>query len=529
MNRFDDRGRRPGRSRPPGSQRHSDRRDSSRDRGSMRPHRPAASMARRDRLADARAVTFEALGALENHRGFVSDVLERLYSERGVQPSDRGLATEMSCGIVRRQATLDMLLGAACDRPRELVQDGLWRLMRIGAYQLAWLPSIPPHAAIHETVELAHRMGQSGWAGFLNAVLRRLQRDVLPMDHAGWSSQRTLSDLAQNPEANWLPLRRSQAFGHAPEAGPGDEIVMEGLQLRLAILPDPSRFRAAFWAAAFSYPEWMIDDWIQHLGEYTALDRASWFNTTGSMCLRVNLARTTRGSVLESLASAHIDAQAGGYSESIQLDRSIAVSELPGFWEGMLSVQDESAMAAASLLAPQAGWRVLDLCAAPGGKTAHMAEYMRNQGEIVACDSTAERLPLIQENSRRLHLDIVRTHHVQSDGADTPDGPFDAALVDVPCSNTGVLGKRPEVRWRFVPGELRELVPIQIRLLSTALDRVRPGGRVVYSTCSCDARENEAVVQAVIGGRADWQQIEERKHIPGHPVDGGYCALLIRQ
>jgi 16S rRNA (cytosine967-C5)-methyltransferase len=156
-----------------------------------------------------------------------------------------------------------------------------------------------------------------------------------------------------------------------------------------------------------------------------------------------------------------------------------------------------------------------------------MAEQMHNQGQIIACDSTAERLPLIQENCDRLAIDIVRTQLVGLDGSGTPEGPFHAALVDVPCSNTGVLGKRPEVRWRFVPGELRELIPIQMRLLRTALDRVQPGGRVVYSTCSVDPRENEQVVREVLNAYPAWRLIEERCHVPGHPVDGGYAALLV--
>ena len=522
MNQFDSRGRRPrgpssgpGRGRGPAPDR----------RPPFRPRRPPSTNAR---FADARGITFEALGTFENRRAFVSDALEQLFYERSVLPSDKGLATEMSYGIARRIATVDALLNAACSRPQDMVQDGLWRLMRIGAYQLAWLQSIPAHAAIHETVELAHRLHQPGWAGFLNAVLRRLQRDILPIDQAGWSSQRSLADLVANPDPNWLPLREANSTA-ARQSGVNspEQLLIEGLALRQPVFPNPFQYRSAYWAAVCSYPEWMIDDWCRELGETAAIDRAFWFNSTGRMCLRVSTSITTREATLAALEQCGIVATAGRLPESILLDRPVPVSDLPGFWEGLISIQDESAMMAPALLAPQPGWRVLDLCAAPGGKTAHMAEQMHNQGQIIACDSTAERLPLIQENCDRLAIDIVRTQLVGLDGSGTPEGPFHAALVDVPCSNTGVLGKRPEVRWRFVPGELRELIPIQMRLLRTALDRVQPGGRVVYSTCSVDPRENEQVVREVLNAYPAWKLSEERCHVPGHPVDGGYAALLV--
>ena len=537
MNRFDSRGRRPGRPAPDGG---------GPSRGGRPPFRPQQQPPTHDRFADARGITFEALGTFEHRRAFVSDALEQLFYERSVLPSDKGLATEMSYGIARRLATIDAILLTVCDRPREMVQEGLWRLMRIGTYQLAWLQSIPAHAAIHETVELAHRLGQSGWAGFLNAVLRRLQRDILPIDQAGWSSQRTIEELVANPDSCWLPIREAASDpepeeSREPEASaPGDSVaqpstlnpqplLLDGLQLRQPVFPDPHRFRAAHWAAAFSYPEWMIDDWCQQFGEVEALDRASWFNSTGRMCLRVNLWKTTREAVLAALEQAHIAATPGRLPESILLANPIPVDHLPGFWEGLVSIQDESAMAAAALLAPQPGWRVLDLCAAPGGKTAHMAEQMRNEGQIIACDATAERLPLIAQNCDRLGIEIVKTFEVRMDGTDTPDGPFDAVLVDVPCSNTGVLGKRPEVRWRFVPGELRELIPIQMRLLRTALDRVRPGGRVVYSTCSSDPRENEQVIRDVLAHYPNCELREQRQHVPGHPVDGGFAGLIVKR
>ena len=204
------------------------------------------------------------------------------------------------------------------------------------------------------------------------------------------------------------------------------------------------------------------------------------------------------------------------------------MQRLPGFDEGWFAVQDESAIAAAALVDPQPGQRVLDLCAAPGGKTAHLAALMRNQGRLLATDVDRDRLKRVRETCRRLGVDIVETRVIARDGSDLPDEMFDRILLDVPCSNTGVLGKRPEVRWRLRPDEFAELAGIQAGLLRRACDRLVAAGRLVYSTCSIEPEENRAVVDAVLHDRPDLKLVEEHAHIPGKPADGGYQALVVR-
>jgi 16S rRNA (cytosine967-C5)-methyltransferase len=191
----------------------------------------------------------------------------------------------------------------------------------------------------------------------------------------------------------------------------------------------------------------------------------------------------------------------------------------------LFAVQDHSSMLVASALDPQPGWTVLDLCAAPGGKTTHLAELMRNTGRIVACDIVAKRLETVTSLCQRMGVSIVETATLK-DGTDAPVGPFDAALVDVPCSNTGVLGRRPEVRWRLDPAEFPHLIRLQQRLLEVALDRVKPGGVVVYSTCSIEPDENGGVVRAVLHRTPGLTLEAEHTAIPGTPSDGGYWARL---
>jgi len=183
-------------------------------------------------------------------------------------------------------------------------------------------------------------------------------------------------------------------------------------------------------------------------------------------------------------------------------------------------------MQAARRLAPLPGQRVWDVCAAPGGKTCHLAELMNNTGHILATDIRPERLRLIEENRARLGADIVETQLISEDGSHLPDGPFDAILIDVPCSNTGVLGKRPEARWRITAAGITELNHIQERLLNNALDRLAPHGRLVYSTCSIEPEENSQLVARVLARRPNVKLIEEELFLPGQPSDGGYQALL---
>src|SRR5439155_2201931 len=187
------------------------------------------------------------------------------------------------------------------------------------------------------------------------------------------------------------------------------------------------------------------------------------------------------------------------------------------------------AQQAALALAPEPGWQVLDLCAAPGAKATYLAELMQNQGRIVACDVDDRRLQTVAELSQRLGVTIIETCRLHPErNEEPPAGPFDAVLVDVPCSNTGVLGRRPEARWRLRPDDLRHLLPLQTKLLLQAAERVKPGRVIVYSTCSVEPEENGQVAQTVVQALS-WLKVEaESAQVPGRPADGGYWARLRR-
>ncbi len=252
-----------------------------------------------------------------------------------------------------------------------------------------------------------------------------------------------------------------------------------------------------------------------------------WFNAPPPLWIRVNTTKISRADYLAKLAAANTPAEPGDHPQAVKLLDNVRVRELPGYDAGEFAVQDHSSMLVASAVSPKPGWQVLDLCAAPGGKTTHLAELMHHSGRIVACDIVSKRLDSVGDLCRRMGVRIVEPR-VLADETEAPAGPFDAVLADVPCSNTGVLGRRPEVRWRLQPHEFQHLIRLQTSLLKTALSRVKAGGVVVYSTCSIDPDENGGVVRAVLTEMPGVTLDAEHTSIPGRPSDGGYWARLIK-
>jgi 16S rRNA (cytosine967-C5)-methyltransferase len=281
-------------------------------------------------------------------------------------------------------------------------------------------------------------------------------------------------------------------------------------------------------AGAFSLPDWLAARWQRRHGGDELLRLAAWFATPGGVSLRVNRLRATCSDVLDQLRAAGVAAVAGGREDAIRLLERARIEQLPGFSDGLFSVQDESSQAAAALVDPQPGERVLDLCAAPGGKSAALAERMQNRGAIIAADTDPARVALIGRGARRLGLTIIEPIVVQADNSNVPAGPFDRILLDVPCSNTGVLGKRAEARWRISEPGIVELAASQSALLEGALDRLAVGGLLVYSTCSIEPEDNEQIIRRVLSQHSQLKLLRELHHTPGRPGDGGYQALVQR-
>lgn len=403
---------------------------------------------------------------------FAEHRLERDPGFTALLPIDRRLAQELILGVLRWRATLDWLIAQRTDgRPQK---PTLQNLLRLGLYQLFWLDRIPDHAAVNDTVTLARELGFGPQSGFINALLRGFARD---RD----ATRRRLLDLRQT---------------------------------------DP--------ATGWSFPSWLVDRWADRMDSDSLAAFCQWNNTPPKTFARVNTLKMTAQDLAESWLHEGVDFAEGQFAwvepgTVFELESFPSLASLDSFQAGGFYLQDPSTLLAVRMLDPQPGETILDLCAAPGGKTTFMAQLMGDTGRITAHDPAAGRLTLVEENCARLGITCVTARSEL--GESLPE--YDRILVDAPCSNTGVLRRRVELRWRLESTEFARLAAIQLELLESAARRLKPGGVLVYSTCSLEADENSQVVTQFLRRHPEFTREAERAlHPLRDGVDGAYVARL---
>jgi len=389
---------------------------------------------------------------------------------------DRGLCQELVLGVIRRQATLDWLIDQKTDSRKQ--QPLVQILLRLGLYQIFYLDRIPAHAAVNETVNLARGHDLAPQSGFLNAVLRNCLRE----------------------KEAWLAR-------------------LEALRTRQPAL-------------GYSHPQWLVQRWQDRWENFEAL--LDWNNQPAPVYARRNTLRATAAELeaqweKEGIHFEPIDLAWLGPGLMYRLEAEYSPAAVPSFAEGKFYITDPSTMAAIQELDPQPGENILDLCAAPGGKTTAIAQRMQDTGSVLAIDLDEARLGRLRENIDRLGITCVQPKPLHGIDLKTA-GPFDRILVDAPCSNTGVMRRRVEVRWRLRARDLPPLARTQLDLLLRAAARLKPEGVLVYSTCSLEAEENEDVVEAFLKKRADFKQETARTITPMKDgVDGAFVARLRRR
>jgi 16S rRNA (cytosine967-C5)-methyltransferase len=464
----------------------------------------------------ARSAALDALRRARKTRTFLRDALHAVFDEIRLEPRDRALATQLASGIVRHRRTLRLFLSHArgSGRRATTIQPDLLAILELGAFQLLFLDRVPDYAAVNEAAEAARRTARgkkSGdkAAGFANGVLRGVQRLIAGHDPDG------------------LP---------APDAVPHPDGGV--VRLREAVLPDPREDRAAFLGAAYSYPDWLVARWLEAFGD-EAETLCRWSNRRPRLFARANpmfhLApgEYTGGAV--ALAGEYTGGEYTGGAIPGPRPGCLDVSDLDLarleslLAEGSLTIQDPSAMLAVEALQPTPGETVLDLCASPGTKTTQILEAMRGEGRVVACDRSPEKLEPLRQMAAARGAKNLTLCLADDLGRAAPAKGFDAALIDVPCSNTGVLARRVEARWRLRPDDLEELPRRQLDLVALAGGFVRPGGRLVYSTCSLEAEENEGVVRAFLQNHPPWRLAASEQLLPAADHDGAFWALLTRR
>ncbi|HUU42141.1 MAG TPA: 16S rRNA (cytosine(967)-C(5))-methyltransferase RsmB [Planctomycetota bacterium] len=443
------------------------------------------------------------LGVLVRARGggFVGEVLEREFEHRRFPAGLRAAASELASGVVRRRITLDYLIGVFSDRPVGRIDRTLLDILRIALYEILFVEKVPVHASVDEAVALTRKRVRPEVAGFANAVLRGLTRAV--------ESERCAAS--------------GRATGELPVA-PGVVV-----RFNRDVFPDPATDPGGYLAASGGMPAWLVERWLSRFGPDATDGIVEASNARPPVTVRVNTLSTTREKLAAGLAASDVRTSPGALEECLHVDSPVELTALDVFKAGAFYIQDESAMHAARMLTPRAGERVLDLCAAPGGKTTHLAALSGDAAEITAVDSSAGRLGRVVENATRLGIRSIRT--LEADARRLPDdlaGGFDAVLADVPCSNTGVLRRRVEARHRLSPDVVRELARVQTDILHAAIRTSRPGGRVVYSTCSIEDEENAAVVRTVLETHPGCRLDDEKQWLPSASgADGGYVARLL--
>ncbi|WP_030007118.1 16S rRNA (cytosine(967)-C(5))-methyltransferase [Picosynechococcus sp. NKBG042902] len=429
-------------------------------------------------MSSARQLAFLALRQIMYHNAYTDVALDRVLHKSNLTGSDRALVAELVYGTVRRQKTLDAIIDQLGKKPIDQQPPDLRVLLQLGLYQLRYLDQIPPSAAVNTSVEIAktNKLGQL--AGVVNGCLR------------GYLRQRDK--------------------GHDP------------LQL-----PETAAERLAL---QYSFPEWLIGQWLEQFGAEETEQLCQWFNRPAQLDLRVNPLRANVAAVQDKLTQAGVKAEAiANLPNALRLvEKRGLIQDLPGYKEGWWTIQDASAQLVTHLLDPQPGEVIIDACAAPGGKTTHIAEKMQDRGTIWASDKYQARINKIEQNARRLKLSMIRTLIGDSRTYSQFRNMADRVLLDVPCSGLGTLHKRPDIRWQQNPQKIAQLTQLQRELLTTGATWVKPGGYLVYATCTLNPAENEAIANQFLAEHPDWQIVPPRPDSPAFPYaqEQGWIQVL---
>ena len=415
-------------------------------------------------LPNARKIAFEVLMRVDG--GAFADLALDAALERSptMDPRDRALCTELVYGALRQRGRLDFALTRFSRKPLAKLEPRVLWLLRLGVHQILHLDKIPDSAAVNEAVSLARKIGLERATGFINGTLRSFlrERDTIP----------------------WPKTEKAQAY----------------LQHVLSL------------------PRWLAASWLTDFGQDEALRLGEAMLAAAPFTLRVNTLKISRQDYLELLQQAGWQGAATQFAPEGVTILERGAGSLPGSREGLCQVQDEASMLMAHLIAPKPGERILDACAAPGGKTTHLAALLENRGDIVALDLHPQRVELIRSGAERLGC-----QNIQARAWDLENPPdflepqsFDRILVDAPCSGLGVLRRNPEIRWRRQPEDIRPLAQLQQRILANVAPLLRPGGRLIYSLCTLTREESTEVREAFLASQSQFRAVDLRNEVSNH-------------
>ncbi len=420
-------------------------------------------------MANARKVAVKALVKIEKEKTYSNLAVAEALKNSELTPQDKALATALIYGVLDRKITLDYILSKFLKNPVNKTEDYTLAVLRTALYQIKYMDKIPESAAVNEAVKLMKASKFSRNAGFVNGVLR--------------SALRTEITLPQGDDPKDLSIK-------------------------------------------YSCPLWIVESFVKDYGIDNVKALLEESLKAAPTVLRVNTVKTDIVAVKEKLKNSGVEFKDGLLENSLELTRGIDIANSQLYKNGSVYVQDYASQMAALTLNPKMGDRVLDICAAPGGKTFTMAALMENEGEIVASDLYPHRVELIEKSAKRLGFNNIKTKVLDATEYDDSLGEFDCILCDVPCSGLGVLRRKPEIKYS-AESDLSELQKIQLNIVKNALKYLKKGGKLLYSTCTLRRAENENLVILLQKEYNDFYTLYEHTFMPHiDSTDGFYCALL---
>lgn len=421
----------------------------------------------------SRKTAFEILFEIEKEDAYSNLTINRFLEKN--RPENPAFIRELVYGVLENKILLDYYLDKLIPSGIKKVKKKEATLLRLGLYQLIFMDSVPDYAAVNETVTLAKKLVR-GREGFINGVLRGYMKK-------------------------------------------GSEIK----------LPDESKDLRLYLSIKYSFPLWLIEKWGKQYGmeECKKLLEAS--NARPKLSIRVNVNKTSREELKEYLEEKGYEVTEGTFSNRTLHVKGSGLLEDERYAEGHFSIQDEASTVAADGLGAKPGETVIDVCAAPGGKTSAIAELMNNDGKVYSCDIYEHKLELIEKLAARLDLSIIEPTLLDgTSGNEVWNQKADRVLADVPCSGLGVIRRKPEIKYKEIT-DFRELVQIQKKILENAAKYVKPGGTLVYSTCTINKDENELQVKAFLESNKEFEFVSEKQFLPTEDIDGFYVCKMIKK
>ncbi|MBN1796378.1 MAG: methyltransferase domain-containing protein [Sedimentisphaerales bacterium] len=438
----------------------------------------------------------------QKQSAYASDILNELLDTT----DQKQRATDLVMGTIRHHGSIDSVLSALADTPAKRVAPELINFLRVGLYELIYCPQTPEYSIINDAAENTKTRGGEKQVGFVNAVLRKIASRINARSH-----EITAQNIRQN-----LPQNTSV-----------------GCVFDRCFLADPQIQPADYFSTAYSISRFLINEWLDEFGYDKTRQICIASNRKAGIYLRPNTLKTSTYKLAELLTHTGLGIDITADDRMIKIDSPGNIMLLPGFEDGLFTVQDPTASLPAIAAEPKPQMKILDLCAAPGTKTIQLAELTNDKADIFATDINSSRLLMLDESIKRLSLNSIKTiPYEKLKEYNEMNEQFDIILLDVPCSNTGVLAKRPEVRLRLKPKSVEKLADTQDELLKSAADLVKPQGRICYSTCSIITLENQRCISEFLFDHPQFKLLKEKLTLPEDNKfdhDGGYYAILLKK